>query len=166
MPSTYDRIAPKYDGWLRPFERWFLTNLRKETIAAVPQHARILELGAGTGPNFSLYQTTSRLTATEPSWQMLQIATRKSTSVTLVQSYAEHLPFSADTFDAAVATLVMCSGAKTGPCVCRTEAGSAHRRNNLIAGPCSTTRRSRATLRFLQLNYCPAIRRSHESSDR
>jgi len=109
--QRYDRIAPSYDGAIRPFERWFLQRLRKEAIAALPGSGRILELGAGTGQNFQLYEDSKRVVATEPSTEMLRIATTKSRScsVNLIQSCGERLPFADQSFDAALATLVMCS---------------------------------------------------------
>jgi len=109
--QRYDRIAPSYDSAIRPLERWFLQRLRQEAIAALPDNGRIIELGAGTGQNFPLYQASKRVVATEPSTEMLQIATTKSRScsLSLIQSCAERLPFEDDSFDAALATLVICS---------------------------------------------------------
>lgn len=109
--QRYDRIAPRYDSAISPLERWFLQRLRKEAIAALPDDGHILELGAGTGQNFPLYQDSTRVVATEPSTEMLRIATTKSRScsLNLIQSCAERLPFADESFDAALATLVMCS---------------------------------------------------------
>lgn len=111
MPITYDRLAPTYDRALGPLERWFLNNLRQEAIAALPKDGRILELGAGTGLNFVHYDSSTRIVATEPSTEMLRRAAEKSTTnnVTVVQSRAESLPFENQSFDAALATLVLCS---------------------------------------------------------
>jgi ubiquinone/menaquinone biosynthesis C-methylase UbiE len=109
--KRYDRIAPKYDTAIRPLERWFLLRLRQEAIAALPIGGRVLELGSGTGQNFGLYGQTLRGVATEPSTEMLRIAATKSKpdSLKLVQSCAERLPFDTGSFDAALATLVLCS---------------------------------------------------------
>jgi ubiquinone/menaquinone biosynthesis C-methylase UbiE len=109
--QRYDQIAPHYDSAIRPLERWFLHELRKEAMAALPGGGLVLELGAGTGQNFPLYESSTRVIATEPSIEMLRIAMSKteSCSLTLVQSYAERLPFENESFDAALATLVMCS---------------------------------------------------------
>jgi len=109
--QRYDRIAPSYDSAIRPLERWFLQRLRREAIAALPNTGRILELGAGTGQNFPLYEESKQVVATEPSTEMLRIARTKSDSCSLVliQSCAERLPFDNESFDAALATLVMCS---------------------------------------------------------
>ena len=109
--QRYDRIAPRYDSAIRPLEKWFLQRLREEAIAALPKNARILELGAGTGQNFPIYDSSKRVVATEPSTEMLRRAATKSRSCSLqlIQSCAELLPFENACFDAALATLVMCS---------------------------------------------------------
>ncbi len=109
--TIYDQIAPDYDKSVAPLERWFLARLRATTFGYLPQGARVLELGAGTGLNFAIYPANTAGVATEPSSGMLQIARQKTrpTRVRLVQSCAEHLPFKNDSFDAAFATLVFCS---------------------------------------------------------
>lgn len=111
MPVNYDQIAPRYEKSIAPLERWFLTNLRKEAISALPAHGRLLELGAGTGLNFAFYDREMSGVATEPSTEMLRIASTKPKPVglSLTQTCAERLPFEDASFDAALATLVMCS---------------------------------------------------------
>lgn len=110
-PKTYDEIAPYYDNAIRPFERWFLSRLRARTVRFLPENARTLELGAGTGLNFVYYPANTAGVATEPSRGMISIAKKKPrpAKVSLVQSSAEHLPFENNSFDAAFATLVFCS---------------------------------------------------------
>lgn len=115
MPSqTYDDIAPHYDKAMRPLDRWFLARLRAATLRYLPEGARVLELGAGTGRNFVFYPTHGVGVATEPSRGMLRFASEKQRpdNVRLVQSCAEHLPFKNNSFDAAFATLVFCSLAR------------------------------------------------------
>lgn len=111
MPFTYDQIAPRYENNIQPLERWFLRDLRKEAIAALPPNGRILELGAGTGLNFPFYDPELNGVALEPSTEMLHFAILKPkpAALTLVQACGERLPFAADTFDAVLATLVLCS---------------------------------------------------------
>ena len=111
MTRTYDKFATQYDAVMRPLECWFLTRLRAETFNLLPDDARILELGAGTGRNFAFYPPGTYGVASEPSREMLQIARRKTRPerVRLVQSCAEALPFESGSFDAAFATLVFCS---------------------------------------------------------
>jgi ubiquinone/menaquinone biosynthesis C-methylase UbiE len=111
MPISYDRLAPRYDKALAPFEKWFLGKLRHQAIAALPPNARILELGAGTGLNFVHYPPNARGVATEPNTEMLRIASerKKPDGFELVQNCGEHLPFADACFDAVLATLVLCS---------------------------------------------------------
>lgn len=96
---------------MRPLDRWFLARLRETTFRYLPEDARILEIGAGTGRNFVYYPTNTLSIASEPSREMLKIASEKKrpNSVRLVQSCAEQLPFADHCFDAAFATLVFCS---------------------------------------------------------
>ncbi|HEY6119311.1 MAG TPA: class I SAM-dependent methyltransferase, partial [Pyrinomonadaceae bacterium] len=90
---------------------WFLQRLRQRAFENLPQTGRLLELGAGTGLNFAFYPERIEGVATEPSGEMLKLAAIKPRPETifLVQTRAEQLPFPADSFDAAVATLVFCS---------------------------------------------------------
>jgi ubiquinone/menaquinone biosynthesis C-methylase UbiE len=96
---------------MRPLDRWFLARLRASAIRYLPEDARVLELGAGTGLNFVFYPPSARGVATEPSRQMLRLASTKEkpADVRLIQSRAEQLPFKNNSFDAAFATLVFCS---------------------------------------------------------
>ncbi|HEY8185672.1 MAG TPA: methyltransferase domain-containing protein [Pyrinomonadaceae bacterium] len=112
MPArTYDDIAPHYDKAMRPLDRWFLARLRATTFRYLPEGARVLELGAGTGLNFVFYPTNTVGVASEPSTGMLRIAKQKQKPdrLRLIQSCAEQLPFKDNSFDAAFATLVFCS---------------------------------------------------------
>ena len=105
----YDRFAPKYDKAFAPFENRFLLNWRRETLSYLPGNARILEIGAGTGANFQFYPECRHAVAGEISIKMLEIAREKTNTIQLVQADAETLPFSENSFDAALATLVFCS---------------------------------------------------------
>ena len=109
--QSYDDVAPKYDAAMRPLERWFLKRWRAELFAKLPQDARILEVGAGTGLNFEFYSRGAVGVAIEPSFEMLRIANGKQRPerLTLVQSLAEKLPFRDASFDAAFASLVFCT---------------------------------------------------------
>ena len=109
---VYDRLAAGYDEAMRPLEKWFLARLRARTLAALPEGARILEVGAGTGLNFPYYPRALALgVASELSCAMIRIASgkRRPRGVHLVQTSAEMLPFADASFDAALATLVFCS---------------------------------------------------------
>jgi ubiquinone/menaquinone biosynthesis C-methylase UbiE len=107
----YDDVAPDYDAAMRPLDRWFLAGLRRRAIDLLPKNASLLEVGAGTGINFSFYSSEQTGVAAEPSGGMLQIARGKSrpAGISLVRSCAEQLPFEQGSFDSALATLVFCS---------------------------------------------------------
>lgn len=109
MQPTFDKIARYYDAALRPFERWFLGKWRAETLELLPTDATILEVGAGTGANFAFYPKCRHAVASEFSVHMLDLARKKTKTVDLVLTDAQNLPFAADHFDAAFATLVFCS---------------------------------------------------------
>ncbi|HEX8747787.1 MAG TPA: class I SAM-dependent methyltransferase [Pyrinomonadaceae bacterium] len=108
---TYDAIAPRYDSAIRPCERLFLARLRERTVAALPEDALLLEVGAGTGLNFSYLAPSTRGVASELSREMIRHAGMKSRpiSVSLVQANIEALPFPDHHFDAALSTLLFCS---------------------------------------------------------
>lgn len=105
----YDKFAKGYDKAFAPFEKRFLSKWREETLSLLPENSRILEIGAGTGANFEFYPPTECAVASEISVKMLEYARRKTNEISLVQANAETLPFAANSFDAALATLVFCS---------------------------------------------------------
>src|SRR6266567_6651484 len=94
-------------------EHNFMEPLRKEVIAQA--QGVVLEVGAGTGFNFALYnpQQVERVEAVEPDSAMLRYARERLKTahvpITLTQAPVETLPFADETFDSAVATLVFCS---------------------------------------------------------
>jgi len=87
--------------------------LRKEVVGQA--HGVVLEIGAGTGLNFAIYDPdqVERVEAVEPDSAMLRYARERVKAarvpITLTQAPAESLPFADETFDSAVATLVFCS---------------------------------------------------------
>ncbi len=107
----YDRFAGRYDCVMRPLERMLFARLRERVFQLLPDSARTLEVGAGTGANFKLYKREAHGVASEISSKMLDEASIKPrpSGITLVQANAEDLPFASHTFDAAFATLVFCS---------------------------------------------------------
>jgi ubiquinone/menaquinone biosynthesis C-methylase UbiE len=108
---TYDALAARYDAAIRPFERLFLARLREQTVAALPAGGRFLEVGAGTGLNFSYLRPETRGVASELSREMIRCAEMKSRpqALSLVQANIEALPFPDDYFDGALSTLLFCS---------------------------------------------------------
>lgn len=114
--TTCDILARGYDRMLAPLERGFLSAWRKEAIRHLPENVRLLEIGAGTGLNFRHYPPDiRRAAAVDLSPEMLGLAREKTNlaaaadRLSLVQADAARLPFAENSFDAALATLVLCS---------------------------------------------------------
>lgn len=111
MSVTYDRFASHYDAAIRPCERLFLARLRSRAVAELPAGARLLEVGAGTGLNFSYLKPETTGVASELSREMLRRARMKGRprALRLMQANVEALPFADEHFDAALSTLLFCS---------------------------------------------------------
>jgi ubiquinone/menaquinone biosynthesis C-methylase UbiE len=114
IATNHSIFAAFYDRLSRSaFERNFMEPLRKEVIAQ--SHGVVLEIGAGTGLNFALYnpEQVERVEAVEPDKAMLHYARERLKTarvpITLTQAPVEVLPFADETFDSAVATVVFCS---------------------------------------------------------
>lgn len=102
--ATYDRMA-------RANEEAGVRALRERLLAGVS--GRVLELGAGSGTNLPLYDSSlEALVLTEPDAEMLrrlqQNARDHVSRAEVVQAPAEALPFDDDSFDIVVSTLVLC----------------------------------------------------------
>lgn len=102
--------AALYDRFMRGVEEAGLTRWR--TVLLADLAGAVLEVGAGTGRNLPLYPSgVSRLVLSEPDRHMrarlLPAASDRHAEV--VDASAERLPFADQTFDAVVATLVLCS---------------------------------------------------------
>jgi len=73
----------------------------------------VLELGSGTGVNFPLYRNAEKVTAVEPSEEMINHShirlNQTDMPINVVMASAEQLPFAEHTFDTVVATLVFCT---------------------------------------------------------
>jgi ubiquinone/menaquinone biosynthesis C-methylase UbiE len=85
---------------------------RRETLAGLS--GRVLELGAGNGRNFAFYPPeVSEVVAVEPEPYMREraheAAAQATARVEVVDAVADALPFPDAGFDAAVASLVLCS---------------------------------------------------------
>jgi len=91
----YDRIGQTYTSTRHPDPR-----IAAAILAALGSAGSIVNVGAGAGA----YEPTGQpVIAVEPSWNMIQQRPRRN-SLT-VQAVAEALPFSAGTFDVALAVL-------------------------------------------------------------
>jgi ubiquinone/menaquinone biosynthesis C-methylase UbiE len=87
--------------------------IRRELLAGLS--GRVIELGAGTGPNFRLYpDTVTELVAVEPEDYLRGKAEEAAArtagpQITMVDALADRLPFPDSSFDAAVVAQVLCS---------------------------------------------------------
>ena len=123
-PTTTERetpsqiFHPRFAGFYEWYahlgtERRLTDPLRQETAGQA--YGVVLEVGAGTGLNFSWYQPeqVERVEAIEPDTAMLAYARLRvrqaAVPITLTQASTEALPFPAATFDSVVVTLVFCS---------------------------------------------------------
>jgi ubiquinone/menaquinone biosynthesis C-methylase UbiE len=93
-------------------ERQGLAERRAQLLAGLS--GRVLEIGAGNGLNFAHYPSSvSEVIAVEPEPHLREHAERAAREapvpVTVVDAVAEELPFAAAEFDAAVASLMLCS---------------------------------------------------------
>jgi ubiquinone/menaquinone biosynthesis C-methylase UbiE len=104
-------FAAVYDCLMSPIERRWLGEARRRLLAGLD--GRVLEIGVGTGANFSHYPVGTRIVAVEPSPHYLRRARPKLARATapteLLQADSQALPFQANSFDAAVGTLVFCT---------------------------------------------------------
>jgi ubiquinone/menaquinone biosynthesis C-methylase UbiE len=85
---------------------------RDETLARL--RGRVIEVGAGNGLNFAHYPVSvTEVVAVEPDPYLRQKATvaagRSPVPISVVDGTAESLPADDETFDAGVASLVLCS---------------------------------------------------------
>lgn len=93
VAAIYDAIGTTYARYRRPDPR-----VAAQIDAALGDAGTVLNVGAGTG---SYEGSSRRYVAVEPSAVMLR--QRGGDSASAVQAVAQHLPFAADTFDAATA---------------------------------------------------------------
>ena len=108
----YNRIAPLYDLMEGLVERSRYSKWRGLLWSKV-EGTRILEVGVGTGKNFSYYPSDAEITAVDFSNRMLKRAKDKASKqkvkVHLQQMDVQNLKFGDNTFDTVVASFVFCS---------------------------------------------------------
>ena len=111
--ATWGRLfAALYDRGLKATEEGGLGRMRAELLAGAG--GRTIELGAGTGVNLDLYpEAVTELVLVEPDPHMgkrlRERLERSAREATIAPNPAEDLPFASDSFDTAVATLVLCT---------------------------------------------------------
>ena len=101
----YERLAPRV-------EEQGAAEHRRELLAGLK--GRVIEVGAGTGLNFTHYpETVDEVVAVEPEAYLRrraeEAAAAASVTVTVVDGVADRLPAADQSFDAGVASLVLCS---------------------------------------------------------
>lgn len=118
VSGPYARLFSRmYDPAMRSLENKVLQQRRSELLHNLSGH--VLEVGAGTGINFSLYPAGVRVTGCEPSLPMLSLADERlehasvKADIHLVhagigdEALEAHIPDSG--LDAVVFTLVLCT---------------------------------------------------------
>ena len=98
-----------YDLVLAPVEKLHLGKIRNDLLSSA--YGKTLEIGAGTGLNFSHYPTDAQVTAIDNDESMLSAIARKNPTglIKVEVADAEKLPYLDNEFDTVVATLVFCS---------------------------------------------------------
>jgi len=107
--SVFDGIATTYDLGLWPLEMAAFRRARAKLVRLA--RGQVLEIGAGTGANFPYYASQTRIFALDASADMLRVARRRpcQACATVTQADGQWLPFTNNTFDTVLATLVFCS---------------------------------------------------------
>jgi ubiquinone/menaquinone biosynthesis C-methylase UbiE len=108
----HPRFARMYERVSRESERRGTAAHRDRALAGLA--GRVIEIGAGNGLNFGHYPSTvTEVLAVEPEDRLRalaqQAAAQAPVPVRVVPGHADALPVEAATFDAAVASLVLCS---------------------------------------------------------
>lgn len=108
----HPRFARMYERMSAESERRGTAQHRDRALAGLT--GRVIEVGAGNGLNFDHYpDTVTEVVAVEPDDHLRGLAARAAADapvrVTVVAGHALALPVEDDGFDAAVASLVLCS---------------------------------------------------------
>lgn len=111
-PFQHPRFARMYEQMSAESERRGTAKHRDRALAGLT--GRVIEIGAGNGMNFSHYpDTVSDVVAVEPEDHLRALAERAAAQapvpVRVLTGHATALPVENDQFDAAVASLVLCS---------------------------------------------------------
>jgi SAM-dependent methyltransferase len=99
-----------YNQVMKPVDRAGFGDWRRWATAKAK--GRVLEIGAGSGLNFSHYAPEAQVFALDPNAKMLDEMEKDTpflARVSVLRANAMELPFPARSFDAAVGTLVLCT---------------------------------------------------------
>jgi ubiquinone/menaquinone biosynthesis C-methylase UbiE len=111
--ATFGRLfSACYDSFLKGTEEAGLSDKRAALVAQA--QGETIEIGAGTGLNLEHYPDgVTRLVLTDPDPHMTKRLRKKvaasSREAEIIEAGGEKLPFPDDSFDTAVATLVLCT---------------------------------------------------------
>ena len=112
IKKRYNRISPFFDAMEGLMEKVFFSLWRKIVWQKI-EGENILEIGVGTGKNFSFYPSGKDITAIDFSDKMLNRAAQKAKKhhieVNLQLMDVQSLEFADNTFDTVIATFVFCS---------------------------------------------------------
>jgi len=110
--KRYNRLARLYDFLEAPMERMRFSTWRRKLLGGI-KGERALEVGVGTGKNFSYYPENVDITAIDLSPRMLERARKRANKlnlkVALQEMDVQHLDFADHSFDTVFATFVFCS---------------------------------------------------------
>jgi ubiquinone/menaquinone biosynthesis C-methylase UbiE len=100
-----------YDTLMKPLETRGLWRLRSNLLAKA--NGLVLEIGSGTGMNFSFYRDVEKVIAIEPETAMREQSMNRAkdaaVAIEVLPARAESLPFPDNTFDTVLGTLVLCT---------------------------------------------------------
>ena len=111
--ATWGRaFSAMYDSCMKGTEEAGMREMRRDLLAEAS--GKTIEVGAGTGLNLDLYpDAVSELTLVEPDPHMVKQLRKRvegsSRAASIAEAGAERLPFPDESFDTAVATLVLCT---------------------------------------------------------
>lgn len=97
------------------YER-LMADRKQQLFQHLPDKGRVVEIGAGTGPNLRFLPAGVEYVAIEPNRYMhpflTQAAAERGIPLTVLQASAERLALPDNSVDAAISTLVLCSVAR------------------------------------------------------
>ncbi|AMQ19621.1 class I SAM-dependent methyltransferase [Thermococcus peptonophilus] len=110
--EKYDRFSRSYDLFEAPVERGAFSRYRKRALRLA--EGKVLEVGVGTGKNFSYYPRNVEVIGVDFSKGTLEKAERRRRelglkNVRLLHTDVQNLEFEDSTFDTAVSTFVFCT---------------------------------------------------------